>query len=188
MHYLFAPLKHARLDYIVQKAVELGVSKLQPVLTQHTQVSRVNVERMRANTIEAAQQCGVLTLPDVVEPTELKPLLPKLGAEKPLASTAAWIEPQRAWDLASPRAVVKKLAGEITGYARSESTRAKALELGLVDRIYPTAAEAVKDADLVILCSPVGTWLLLSKFASRPGYASPLISKPSVVCTIRKSG
>lgn len=52
----------------------------------------------------------------------------------------------------------KKLAGEITGYARSETTRAKAFELGLVDRIYPTAAEAVAGADLVILCSPVGTY------------------------------
>jgi cyclohexadieny/prephenate dehydrogenase len=52
----------------------------------------------------------------------------------------------------------QKLAGEITGYARSEATRAKALELGLVDRIHDTAAAAVKDADLVILCSPVGTY------------------------------
>lgn len=52
----------------------------------------------------------------------------------------------------------RTLAGEITGYARSEATREKALELGLVDRIFSTAAEAVKDADLVILCSPVGTY------------------------------
>lgn len=52
----------------------------------------------------------------------------------------------------------KKLAAEIVGYARSEATRLKALELGLVDRIYPSAAEAVAGADLVILCSPVGTY------------------------------
>jgi len=56
----------------------------------------------------------------------------------------------------------KKLAGEITGYARSESTRAKALELGLVDRVFSTAAEAVEGADLVILCSPVGTYAALA--------------------------
>ena len=68
LHYLFAPLKHERLDYMVQKAVELGVSRLQPVLTQHTQVKRVNVERMRANAIEAAEQCGVLSIPEVGEP------------------------------------------------------------------------------------------------------------------------
>ncbi len=60
LHYLFAPLKHERLDYMVQKAVEMGVSRLQPVITRHTQVSRVNLERMRANAIEAAEQCGIL--------------------------------------------------------------------------------------------------------------------------------
>ena len=57
----------------------------------------------------------------------------------------------------------QKLAGDITGYARSDATRAKALELGLVDRIFPAAAEAVKDADLVILCSPVGTYGALAQ-------------------------
>ena len=62
LHFLFAPLKHARLDYLVQKAVEMGASRLQPVITRHTQVARVNLERMRANAIEAAQQCGILTL------------------------------------------------------------------------------------------------------------------------------
>ncbi|MEI8277504.1 MAG: RsmE family RNA methyltransferase, partial [Hyphomicrobiales bacterium] len=56
LHFLFAPLKHARLDYMVQKAVELGVTRLQPVMTRHTQVARLNLERMRANAIEAAQQ------------------------------------------------------------------------------------------------------------------------------------
>jgi 16S rRNA (uracil1498-N3)-methyltransferase len=69
LHYLFAPLKHERLDYMVQKAVEMGVSRLQPVLTRHTQVKRVNVERMRANAIEAAEQCGVLSVPEISEPT-----------------------------------------------------------------------------------------------------------------------
>ena len=69
--YVFAPLKHARLDYMVQKAVEMGASALQPVLTRHTQVSRVNVDRMRANVIEAAEQCGILSLAEVVEPVAL---------------------------------------------------------------------------------------------------------------------
>ncbi|HEY6993859.1 MAG TPA: 16S rRNA (uracil(1498)-N(3))-methyltransferase [Xanthobacteraceae bacterium] len=68
LHYLFAPLKHARLDYMVQKAVEMGASRLQPVITRHAQVARVNVERMRANAIEAAEQCGILTLPEIGAP------------------------------------------------------------------------------------------------------------------------
>jgi 16S rRNA (uracil1498-N3)-methyltransferase len=66
--YVFAPLKHARLDYMVQKAVEMGAASLQPVLTRFTQVSRVNGERMRANVIEAAEQCGILSLAVVAEP------------------------------------------------------------------------------------------------------------------------
>jgi 16S rRNA (uracil1498-N3)-methyltransferase len=66
--YVFAPLKHARLDYMVQKAVEMGVSSLQPVLTRFTQVARVNGERMRANVIEAAEQCGILGIAEVAEP------------------------------------------------------------------------------------------------------------------------
>jgi 16S rRNA (uracil1498-N3)-methyltransferase len=71
LHYLFAPLKHARLDYMVQKAVEMGASRLQPVLTRHTQVARVNLERMRAYAIEAAQQCGILSLPEIAAPLSL---------------------------------------------------------------------------------------------------------------------
>src|SRR3954462_13555621 len=71
LHYLFAPLKHARLDYMVQKAVELGTSRLQPVLTRHAQVARVNLDRMRANALEAAEQGGILTLPEVAQPVSL---------------------------------------------------------------------------------------------------------------------
>src|SRR5712671_1510617 len=69
--YVFAPLKHARLDYMVQKAVEMGASALQPVLTRFTQVARVNGERMRANVVEAAEQCGILSLATVSEPMAL---------------------------------------------------------------------------------------------------------------------
>jgi 16S rRNA (uracil1498-N3)-methyltransferase len=65
LHYLFAPLKSARLDYMMQKAVEMGASRLQPVFTRHSQVARVNAERMRANAIEAAEQCGILALPEI---------------------------------------------------------------------------------------------------------------------------
>jgi 16S rRNA (uracil1498-N3)-methyltransferase len=75
LHYLFAPLKQARLDYLVQKAVELGVSRLVPVLTQHGQVARVNLDRIRANAIEAAEQCGILSLPAIAAPVPLTRLL-----------------------------------------------------------------------------------------------------------------
>jgi 16S rRNA (uracil1498-N3)-methyltransferase len=80
LHFLFAPLKHARQDYLVQKAVELGASRLQPVITRHTQVARVNLDRMRANAIEAAQQCGVLSRPDVAEPVQFKTMVGRAEA------------------------------------------------------------------------------------------------------------
>ena len=75
LHYWFAPLKHARLDYMAQKAVEMGASRLQPVLTRHAQVARVNLERLRANAIEAAEQCGILTLPDIGAPLTLERMI-----------------------------------------------------------------------------------------------------------------
>ena len=65
--HLFAPLKRSRLDYMVQKATEMGVKRLRPVLTQHTVAERVNHDRMRANAIEAAEQCGILRIPEVIE-------------------------------------------------------------------------------------------------------------------------
>ncbi len=71
LDYVFAPLKHARLDYMVQKAVEMGAASLRPVTTQHTQVNRLNTGRMRANVIEAAEQCGILSLAEVHDPMPL---------------------------------------------------------------------------------------------------------------------
>lgn len=72
LNYWFAPLKHARLDYMVQKAVEMGVGALMPTLTEHTQSTRLNLDRMQANVIEAAEQCGVISIPDVAEPKSLE--------------------------------------------------------------------------------------------------------------------
>jgi len=80
LHYLFAPLRHARLDYLTQKSVEMGVSRLQPVMTRHGQVARVNLERMRANAIEAAEQCGILTVPEI---DPLRPLGDVIAARDP---------------------------------------------------------------------------------------------------------
>jgi 16S rRNA (uracil1498-N3)-methyltransferase len=73
--YCFALLKQGRLDYLVQKAVEMGAGVLQPVITQHTQVSRIGIERIEANAIEAAEQCGVLGIPHTREPAKLEKLL-----------------------------------------------------------------------------------------------------------------
>ncbi|WP_018238894.1 16S rRNA (uracil(1498)-N(3))-methyltransferase [Ensifer sp. BR816] len=73
--YLFAPLKSGRLDYLVQKAVEMGAGALQPVMTQHVQGKLGNLDRLRANVVEAAEQCGVLGIPSVEAPRKLEELL-----------------------------------------------------------------------------------------------------------------
>jgi 16S rRNA (uracil1498-N3)-methyltransferase len=69
--YLFAPLKHARLDYLAQKATEMGAGRLRPVVTRRTVAERVNVERLRSNVIEAAEQCNLVALPRVLDPEPL---------------------------------------------------------------------------------------------------------------------
>ncbi len=81
--YLFAPLKHARLDYMVQKAVEMGAGVLAPVITRRTQASRVNLERMEANVLEACEQCGVLAVPSVRAPRPLAALVADFAAAEP---------------------------------------------------------------------------------------------------------
>lgn len=80
----FAPVKTGRLDYMVQKAVEMGAGTLQPVITRHTQISKLNIERVRANVAEAAEQCGVLALPQVREPVRLDALLATWEPERRL--------------------------------------------------------------------------------------------------------
>ncbi|UWU91835.1 16S rRNA (uracil(1498)-N(3))-methyltransferase [Bradyrhizobium sp. CB1015] len=80
--YVFAPLKHTRLDYMVQKAIEMGAAALQPVLTRFTQASRVNTERMRANVVEAAEQCGILSIASVAEPVPLERFLSQRPADR----------------------------------------------------------------------------------------------------------
>lgn len=69
---LFAPIKRARLDYMAQKAVEMGAGRLRPVLTRRTQVARLNVERLEANAIEAVEQCGAVWTPAVLPPAPLE--------------------------------------------------------------------------------------------------------------------
>ena len=79
LHYLFAPLKRARLDYMAQKATELGASVLRPVLTRRTVAERVKVDRLLANAIEAAEQCGILRVPEVEAPEQLDQGVERIG-------------------------------------------------------------------------------------------------------------
>jgi 16S rRNA (uracil1498-N3)-methyltransferase len=72
---MFAPLKVGRLDYLVQKMVEMGAGCIQPVFTDHTQLHKVNEKRLSANILEAAEQCGVLSIPELMAPAKLSNIL-----------------------------------------------------------------------------------------------------------------
>ena len=75
----FAPIKKGRIDWLVEKAVELGVARLQPVITQRTIVDKLNLDRLRAHIVEAAEQCGRTALAVIDEPVKLDPWLRRRG-------------------------------------------------------------------------------------------------------------
>ncbi len=120
---VFAPIKRARLDFIAEKATELGASALWPVFTQHTIVSRVNTERLHATSIEAAEQSERLSVPEIIEPAPLAETLARWpegrrlvfcdesGGGGPIADVLA------KEDLSRPHAI---LTGPEGGFARAE--------------------------------------------------------------------
>jgi 16S rRNA (uracil1498-N3)-methyltransferase len=162
--YVFAPLKHARLDYMVQKAVEMGASKLQPVLTRFTQVSRVNSERMRANVIEAAEQCGILSIADVTEPVALDRYLAGRKPQRLLIfcdEAADTANPLQA--LQGDRAAaagIDVLIGPEGGFAEEERAlllrQPQILRLSLGPRILRADTAAV--AALALVQAALGDW------------------------------
>lgn len=162
LHYLFAPLKAARLDYMVQKAVEMGVSRLQPVLTHHSQVARVNTGRMRANAIEAAEQCGILSLPDVGELIAFTRLLAEWDSARRLVfcdEGAETADPIAA--LAGiPRSPVAVLIGPEGEFAEDERASLlklpNVLRLSLGPRILRADTAAV--AALALVQAVLGDW------------------------------
>lgn len=161
--YVFAPLKHARLDYVVQKAVEMGAAKLQPVLTRHTQVARVNGERMRANVIEAAEQCGILSLAEVAEPIALDRFLDRRDGARLLvfcdeASDVA--APVQALQAAQAAGGIDVLIGPEGGFAEEERTlllrQPNTLRLSLGPRIL--RADTAGVAALALVQAALGDW------------------------------
>jgi 16S rRNA (uracil1498-N3)-methyltransferase len=162
--YVFAPLKHARLDYMVQKAVEMGASMLQPVLTRFTQVSRVNGERMRANVIEAAEQCGILSLAGVAEPLQLDRYLTGREGRRLLvfcdeaADTASPLQALQSAGAASDG--IDILIGPEGGFAEEERAillrQQRTLRLSLGPRIL--RADTAGVAALALVQAVLGDW------------------------------
>ncbi|WP_441238305.1 16S rRNA (uracil(1498)-N(3))-methyltransferase [Bradyrhizobium sp. 930_D9_N1_4] len=162
--YVFAPLKHARLDYMVQKAIEMGAASLQPVLTRFTQASRVNTERMRANVVEAAEQCGILSIATVAEPLALDRFLSQRAAGRLLifCDEAAEIQDavQSLQDAREAGTGIDVLIGPEGGFAEEERAlllrQPKILRLALGPRIMRADTAAV--AALALVQAVLGDW------------------------------
>ncbi|MGI9404052.1 MAG: 16S rRNA (uracil(1498)-N(3))-methyltransferase, partial [Hyphomicrobium sp.] len=162
IHYLFAPLKRSRLDYMVQKATEMGAARLQPVLTRRTMTTRVNVARMRANAIEAAEQCRVLWVPDVAEPMPIDAMLRSWDATRRLVYC------DESAEVANPITALANLApgplavliGPEGGFDPDERAmlhqQAYALPISLGPRIMRADTAAV--ASLALVNAVLGDW------------------------------
>jgi len=133
--YIFAPIKTGRLDYIVQKAVEMGASRLIPVITRHTQHARLNVERLHANMIEAAEQCGILSVPTLEPERKLDTLLVQWPVDRTIIFCDERAEIQNAVAAlqATPRGPLAVLIGPEGGFSNEE--RQAILKLPSVTRL-----------------------------------------------------
>ena len=175
--YLFAPLKHARLDYMVQKAVELGAGVLKPVFTRRTQAARVNLERMRANAIEAAEQCGILALPEISAAEGLESALRALEPGRLLVfcdEDALLASPVRALEaIPLGGGGLAVLIGPEGGFTPEERalilSRELVLRLSLGPRILRADTAAV--AALALVQATLGDWRRAQE-ASLPGPAA----------------
>ena len=160
--YGFAPLKTERLDYVIQKAVEMGAGTIQPVLTRYTQVARLKHERLVANAIEAAEQCEVLSVPRVEPEVTLERLIDAWPAERALIFAdegEASSSPVTA--LASLRGrPVGLLVGPEGGFSDEERAKLRALPyvvpVSLGPRILRADTAAV--AALAVIQAIIGDW------------------------------
>ncbi|HEX8622789.1 MAG TPA: 16S rRNA (uracil(1498)-N(3))-methyltransferase [Allosphingosinicella sp.] len=120
---LFAPIKRGRIDWLVEKATELGVARLVPIVTRRTVVDRLNLERLRAHIVEAAEQCGRTALSQLEEPSKLAARLAAWPAGRRLYfADESGGEPMEA--AAGPAAI---LIGPEGGFAEEERAAIRAL-------------------------------------------------------------
>ena len=165
LEYLFAPLKQARLDYMVQKAVEMGAGLLQPVMTQHVQAPRIKTERLRANAVEAAEQCGILSIPEVREMVRLVDLIAGWDASRTLvfcderADAASPIEVLQA-EVAERGRPLSLLIGPEGGFSAEERRLLHAVDGVIVMSLGPRIlrADTAAVAALAVIQAAVGDW------------------------------
>ncbi|WP_238941241.1 16S rRNA (uracil(1498)-N(3))-methyltransferase [Jannaschia sp. Os4] len=161
----FAPVKKARTDFIVEKAVELGASRIVPVLTRFTNSERVRVDRLQAHAVEAAEQCGGTFVPAVAEPVRLDRLLDAwddralVFADETLSADPDWAGSGRE-AAALPPAPAAILIGPEGGFSPEERNRLRAMKqawpIALGPRILRADTAAV--AALALWQAAQGDW------------------------------
>ena len=160
--YCFAPLKQGRLDYLVQKAVEMGAGALQPVITQHTQIARPGLERLRANAVEAAEQCGILAIPEVREAQKFDRLLADWDSGRRLIFCDEGAETNN--PLPALQAIAERKLGLIVGpeggFSEDERRQLRALPFVTAIPLGPRIlrADTAAVAAFAVIQATIGDW------------------------------
>ena len=163
IRFAFAPLKAARLDYVIEKAVELGAARISPVTTERTQGARLRPDRLRAHAIEAAEQCGILNLPAIEPEAPLPAFLAGLAAEELLVfcdEDAAVADPLDALKKAHRAVATTLLIGPEGGFTDAEraviARHSAVCRLSLGPRIL--RADTAGVAALALVQATLGDW------------------------------
>ena len=161
---MFAPVKRVRIDLIAEKATELGVGEIQPVMTEYTSVTRVNTDRMDAIAIEAAEQTGRLTVPDIRPPVPFKRMFegwPELRhlvfCDEGLSGTGECNMADRVAGLSGPAAI---LVGPEGGFSQAERETLNAIGNAVPVSLGPNVlrADTAVVAALSIWQATAGDW------------------------------
>jgi 16S rRNA (uracil1498-N3)-methyltransferase len=161
----FAPLKKARTDFVVEKAVELGVRRLLPVRTEHTNAERVRLDRLQAHAVEAAEQCGATYVPELAPMAALGAVLaawPETRAlafaDEALSDDPDWRGPGEAG--AWPPAPAAVLIGPEGGFSDAERARIRALPQAVPVSLGPRIlrADTAAVAALTLWQAARGDW------------------------------
>lgn len=159
--YIFAPLKHARLDYVVQKATELGARRLRPVMTSRTVTERVNLDRMRANVVEAAEQCNLVHVPEVLEPEKLEKVLANWEKGRSLVyCDETMVDHNPLQSLKSVRTPTAVLVGPEGGFTDDEKALLKSRDFVIPISLGPRImrADTAAIAALTLVQALAGDW------------------------------
>ncbi|WP_026613046.1 16S rRNA (uracil(1498)-N(3))-methyltransferase [Ensifer aridi] len=160
--YLFAPLKVGRLDYLVQKAVEMGAGVLQPVMTQHVQGKIASLDRVRANVVEAAEQCGVLGIPAVEAPRKLEDLLASWPRDRRIIFCDEGNESQNPLPILNgiSERRLALLIGPEGGFSEAERTLLRSLDFVTAIPLGPRIlrADTAAVAAMAVIQASIGDW------------------------------